>query len=392
MSERFDVVIAGGAVMGSAIAYFLLANPDFQGTVLVVERDPGYANCATTRSWGGVRQQFSTPENIRMSQFGAAFVKQAAETLGVGDERPDLAFREQGYLFLASPEGRPILEANVALQRELGADISLLEPAGLAERFPWLNLEGLAAGAFGERNEGWIDPAALLHAFRRKAISLGARYRGDEVVAVARNQGRVTGVTLKSGAAIDCGLLVNAAGPQAGRLAALAGVTLPVGPRKRSSFVFDCRAPLPPMPLTIDCSGVAVRPEGRQYIAIVSPPESEDGESDDLEPDYRVFEETIWPIIATRIPAFEAIKLSGAWGGHYDYNAFDQNAILGRHPDLAGFLLCNGFSGHGIQQAPAAGRAISELIVSGNYTSIDLSRLGFERLVKNMRIKELNVV
>ena len=396
MAKNYDVVIAGGGVMGSAIAYFLGADPTFTGSVLVVERDPSYANCATTRSWGGIRQQFSTPENIRMSQFAAQFVRQAVELLAVDGECPDLAFRERGYLFLASAggdsRGQTILESNVGLQRSLGAEVELLAPDELARRFPWLETGDLAAGAFGPRDEGWIDPSALLHAFRRKARALGAAYATDEVVGIGRDGNRVTGVKLRTGEDIGCGILVNAAGPQAGALAALAGIDLPVRPRKRTTFVFDCREALPPLPLTIDPSGVAFRPEGAQYLAILSPPADRDPDSGDLEPDHAMFEDEIWPILAARVPAFEAIKVTGAWGGHYDYNTFDQNAVLGPHPDLANFLFCNGFSGHGIQQSPAAGRAIAEFIAYGGYRSLDLSALSYARIPAGRAIKEINVV
>ena len=184
MPERADVAIVGGGVIGSAIAYFLTADPAFDGRVVVVERDPGYGDCATTRSWGGVRQQFSTPENVLMSLFGAAFFKQAADLLAVGAERPDLSFQERGYLFLASPAGLPVLEANCRLQRNLGAAVVLLRPDEIAARFAWLDLDGVAGAGHGLSGEGWIDPSALLHGLRRKARAGGAVYRHDTVVAI----------------------------------------------------------------------------------------------------------------------------------------------------------------------------------------------------------------
>ncbi len=392
MANSFDVAITGGAVMGSAVAYFLAADPAFAGSILVVERDPSYRACATTLSWGGIRQQFSTPENVRMGLFGAEFVKHAAELLEVDGERPDLGFTERGYLFLASQAGLPGLERNCALQRGLGAAVAVLGPVRLAERFPWLNLDGLAGAGCGLANEGWLDPSALLHGFRRKARALGVAYLKDEVVSVEVARGRVTGLGLRAGGRLDCATLVNAAGPQAGALAALAGAALPVGPRKRMTYVFDCRAALPPLPLVIDVSGVAFRPEGAQYIAIVSPPAAEDRERDDFELEYGAFEEVIWPTLAHRVPDFEAIKLTGAWAGHYDYNAFDQNAVLGPHPEIEGLMFCNGFSGHGLQQSPAAGRAVAELIVHGRFRSLDLTNLLYARIAEGRPVKEANVV
>jgi len=378
--------------MGSAIAYFLGADPKFDGSILVIERDPTYAECATTRSWGGVRQQFSTPQNVSMSLYAVDFIRTAADVLAVEGEAPDLMFREQGYLFLASDASKSVLEANVATQHALGAQTLLLDPEALAARFPWLNTSGIAAGAFGTHDEGWIDPSSLLHAFRRKARALGATYLRDEITGLDAARGRIESVRLGSGGSVDCGMLVNAAGPQAGVLAALAGIELPVRPRKRTSFVFDCRESLPPLPLTIDPTGVAVRPESGQYIAIISPPADQDPDSADLDPDHSIFENVIWPILAERVPAFGAIKVTGAWAGHYDYNTFDQNAILGPHPVLANFLFCNGFSGHGLQQSPAAGRALAELIVSGRYVTLDLSALSFDRIAAGRAIEEINVV
>ena len=392
MSDAYDVVIVGGGVIGSAIAYFLAVEPGFDGSVAVIERDPRYEKCATTRSWGGIRQQFSTPENIRMSAFGAHFVKTAPESLAVDGNVPDLAFRERGYLFLASVAAWPVLEANCRLQSELGAMTQLLDAAQLSKRFPWLNTEGLAGAGFGPQNEGWLDPYALLHGFRRKARASGVVYRQAEVVGFEKADGHVAGVKLNDGENIDCGVVVNAAGPHAGTLAMLAGAALPVYSRKRMTFIFDCRTDLSMAPLTIDVSGVAFRPEGKQYLAIVSPPPGQDPDSDDLELDYTLFEDVIWPHLAQRVPAFEAIKLTGAWAGHYDYNTLDQNAILGFHPFIKGLVFCNGFSGHGVQQAPAAGRAIAELIAYGEFRSLDLSRLGYERILTNQTLKEVNVV
>ncbi len=190
MTRRYDVAIAGGAVMGSAIAYFLAADPDFDGSIVVIERDPSYRDCATTRSWGGIRQQFSTPENVKMSLYGAAFIKRVGELLEVDGAAPDLGFKERGYLFLANEAGLPVLARNCALQRELGAAVTVLEPAALAERFPWLNLDGLAGAGLGLANEGWLDPGALLHGCRRKARALGVATLEDEAGSVAVSRGR----------------------------------------------------------------------------------------------------------------------------------------------------------------------------------------------------------
>jgi glycine/D-amino acid oxidase-like deaminating enzyme len=393
MSGRiFDTVIIGGAVVGSAIAYFLAACTDHQGSILVVEKDSTYADAATARSVGGVRQQFSTPENIAMSRFGADFIKHVDDHLAVDGEPTGVPFVEAGYLFLASAAGLPILEANHAVQRAAGAQVALLSPEALLDRFPWLNVEDLAGGSFGLANEGWTDPYALLQAFRRKARSLGVTYVNDEVVSLRREHNCVSEVHLASGASIGCGAVVNAAGARAHAIAAMAGLELPIRPRKRFVYVFDCRTPVQGAPLLIDPTGVYFRPEGAGFIGGVSPPETEDPDCLDLELEYRLFEEIVWPALAHRVPAFEAIKLVRAWAGHYDYNTLDQNAILGPHPQVPNFHFANGFSGHGLQQSPATGRAVSELIAYGEMRTLDLRRFTYERVLRNEPLRELNVV
>lgn len=393
MAGTADVVIVGGGGIGSAIAYALTARPDFSGKVVVVERDPSYATASTALSAGGVRQQFSTPENIGLSLYGAGFVKNAGRLLEVDGERPDINFVEGGYLFLASAAGAEVLRANHAVQKAGGADNALLDPAALAARFPWLSTEGLALGSLGLSNEGWFDPYGLLQALRRKARAQGAIYLTDSVIGIERSGDRVEAVRLASSGRLAATHVVNAAGPHAGKLAAMAGLALPVVPKKRFVYVFDCREDLKPrLPLTIDPGGVWVRPEGAGYIGGISPPEDQDPDCEDLEVSYGLWEETVWPDLATRIPAFEAVKLRHAWAGHYDYNTLDQNGIVGPHPDAPNFLLANGFSGHGIQQAAGVGRAIAELIVDGRYTSLDLTRFGYARIRDNRPLTELNVV
>ncbi len=390
--QRYDVVIVGGGVMGSSVAYFLKGWLNFPGSVLVVERDPTYADAATPRSAGGIRQQFSTPENIRMGQFAAAFIKKADEHLAVDGDAPQIPFVENGYLFLASGAGMEILRSNHSVQRSLGADTVLLSPDEMRARFPWINTDELAGGCYGLSNEGWTDPYGLLQAFRRKARALGVIYLADTATAIKRDGNRVSAVVTKDNGEIACGAVVNSAGYLAREIAATAGIDLPVRPRKRLVYVFDCREQLGRVPLTIEPNGVWFRPEGASYICGVSPEESADPDCTDFEIDYSFYEDLIWPTIATRVPAFEAIKLTRAWAGHYDYNTLDQNAILGPHPDIGNFYFCNGFSGHGLQQSPAVGRGTAELIVHGKYQSIDLTRFGFERILRNEPLREINVV
>jgi glycine/D-amino acid oxidase-like deaminating enzyme len=387
--ERYDVVIIGGAAVGSSVAYFLTHDLDFPGSIAVIERDPTYARAATTLSAASIRQQFSTPENIRMSAFGIAFFRALKTRFG---PEADIGLRERGYLLLASEDGRDVLAANHVLQQAEGADIALLDREALADEFRWLKTSDLSLGAFGRTGEGWFDAHSLLGLLRNAARQKGVDTIHGEVVGVERAGSRVSGVTLAGGGRIGCGTLVNAAGPQAGDVAALAGVALPVEPRKRCVFVVACRAKLPRMPLVVDATGVWIRPEGEVYICGVAPPEGEDARATDFEVDHALFDEVVWPMLAHRIPAMEALKVQRAWAGHYDYNTLDQNAVIGRHPEVSNLLLANGFSGHGLQQSPAAGRAIAELIVHGRFVSLDLSVFGYERIAAKRPVRELNVI
>jgi FAD-dependent oxidoreductase domain-containing protein 1 len=392
MTDRtFDVVIVGGAAIGAAIAHFLKAEQRFPGSVALVERDPTFRTASTTLSAASIRQQFSTPENIRLSRFGLEFLRAMPERFG-RDADPSL--HEGGYLILAPEDGRATLEANHRVQVAEGAPVLLLDRDGLATRFPWLALDGIAAGSLGLSGEGWFDSHTLLRSLRESARSAGVVLLTGEVVGVDAAAGRVAAVHLADGSRLGCGILVNAAGPAAGRLAALAGRPLPVEPRKRTVFVLDAPDAPRDLPLVADPSGVWLRPEGRGFLTGWSPPEAEDGPADpaDFEPDHHFFEAILWPSLAARIPAFERLKVLSAWAGHYDYNAFDQNAVIGPDPELPNLLYANGFSGHGLQHAPGVGRAVAELIMHGAYQTLDLSVFGYERIASGRPVFERNVI
>jgi glycine/D-amino acid oxidase-like deaminating enzyme len=391
--DRADVVIIGGAIVGSSVATFLALRPDWHGRVMVLERDPTFRRSSTTLSAASIRLQFSTPLNIEISRFGVELIKHLDTWLGIdGEAAPEIDFVEGGYLFLAGAAGLPILERNHAVQRAHDVQVALLTPAELLARFPWMQVDDLAGGSLGLADEGWFDAYALLQAFRRKARSLGVEEVAGEVVEVERDGGRAVGVRLDDGRRIGADWVVNAAGPHAAAVAAMAGLELPVSPRKRMVFHFDCRTPIP-APLTVDTSGVYFRPEGPNYIAGSSPHgEQPDPDTFDLDVDRSWFAQVIWPAIAHRVPAFEAIRLLDAWAGHYEVNTLDHNAVIGPHPELPNFLFANGFSGHGLQQAPAAGRALSEWIATGDYETLDLRPLGYERIARNEPYRELNVI
>jgi FAD-dependent oxidoreductase domain-containing protein 1 len=390
--QSADVVIVGGAAVGSAVAYFLASNPDFAGQIRVLEQDTTYEHSATARSAASIRHQFSTPDNIRMSQFGTLFIRQIAQYLSVDGDAPDVGFQENGYLFLASAAGHGVLQANHAVQRSLGVDVALLSPPQLQERFGWLCTDGISAGSLGLSGEGWLDAYGLMAAFKRKAMSLGVQYQQAKVMHLQRQGRHVQQVVLSDGSTISCDVVVNAAGTGARALAHSAGITLPVQSRKRCVFYFTSPAQLPHCPLVIDPSGAYFRPEGQGFICGISPPEHDDPECFDFEVQHHLFDDVLWPTLAARVPGFEAARMQRAWAGHYDVNTLDHNVILGAHPEVDNLLFANGFSGHGMQQSPAVGRALSELITYGEYRSLDLSACGWQRVLANRPMLEINVV
>lgn len=391
--ERADVVIIGGAIIGSSVATFLASRPDFDGRIVVVERDPTFRTSSTTLSAASIRLQFSTPLNIEISRFGVELMKHPERYLAVDGEVAVLDFVENGYLFLATDAGLATLEHNHAVQRALDVPVALLTPAELHERFEWLQTDDLAGGSLGLADEGWFDAYALLQGFRRRARSLGVEERVGEVVALDRDGDRISGVRLADGGRIGADWVINAAGPRASRVAAMAGVDLPVRSRKRIVYHVEAPISLGAAPLTVDPSGVYFRPEGSTYITGFSPRENEvDPDTDDLGADHAPFETFVWPTLARRVPAFDRLRLLDAWAGHYEVNTLDQNAIVGPHPVITNLLFANGFSGHGLQQAPAVGRALAEWISTGRYETLDLAPLGFARIDRNEPLRELNII
>ncbi len=392
-SERADVVIVGGAIIGSSVATFLAGRADFDGRILVVERDTTFRTSSTTLSAASIRMQFSTPLNVQISQFGVEFLKSLDRYLAVDGEAPEIDLIENGYLFLATEAGRSTLEHNHGVQRELGVAVELLTAAELKARFDWLETDDLAAGSLGLADEGWFDAYALLQGFRRKHRSFGVGELVGEVVEIMAGTDGVSGVRLADGSEIEADWVINAAGPRAADVAAMAGVELPVRPRKRIVYHLEAPVSLGAAPLTIDPTGVYFRPEGPSYVSGWSPRDGEpDPDTLDLVADRAPFETLVWPALAHRVPAFDQLRLLDAWAGHYEVNTLDHNAIVGPHPRLANFILANGFSGHGLQQAPAVGRGLAEWIATGRYETLDLSPLGYERIERNEPIRELSVI
>ena len=394
--RAYDVVIVGGGMLGCAVAWFLSDLDDFTGKVLVVERDPSYAQAATTHTNSCMRQQFSTAINIAVSQFAADYVKNFRDYMG-GDARvPDVTLDSFGYMYLAdNAQAARNLRALQRLQADCGAGTRHMERDEIAAAYPFYNLDDILAANHNRRDEGYFDGHALFHWWQRKAREAGVEFVADEVVSVALDARgrRVEDVALQSGGRVGCGALVNAAGTRATALAAMAGIALPVEPRKRYTYVFSAEQPLDQtLPLTIDPSGVHVRSDGARYMAGCPPEKDEAVNPEDFEADHDLWERRVWPALAHRIPAFEAIRLHRSWVGHYDYNTLDRNAVIGPHERVENLHFANGFSGHGLQQSPAMGRGLAELLTYGAFRSLDLSPFGYARIAQGRGLVETAVI
>jgi glycine/D-amino acid oxidase-like deaminating enzyme len=391
----YDVVIIGGAMLGSATAWFLADNPDFQGSVLVVERDPTYEFAATSHTNSCIRQQFSSELNVRISQFGAAFVQDLPRFMGA--EAPKLKIQNFGYMYLADNDlfAASLREAQ-AVQVAAGAGTRLMTPDQIKAEYPFYTVDDLVLGSINTLDEGYFDGITLFDWFRRQARARGVEYLANEVVALTCNAAgtRVESVTLASGEVVACGQVVNASGTRGAKTAAMVGIAIPIAPRKRFTWVISAEQPLDrELPLTIDPSGVHFRQDGRTtYMVGGHTDDDPEVAFDDFEMDHGIWQDHIWPTLATRIPQFEAVKVQREWVGHYDYNALDQNAITGPHSVVQNFLFLNGFSGHGLQQSPAMGRGTAEWLTYGAYRSLDLSPLGFDRIAQGRAYLEKAII
>lgn len=396
-AHSYDVVIIGGAIYGSAAAWFLTENPDFDGRILVVEMDPSYEKSSTAHTNSCIRQQFTRRLNVEISRFSAEFINNFRQFMGDDPRVPDLEIQSFGYMYLADNDkfAQTLRDAH-RIQREAGSATQLLSPDEIQARYPFYNVDDIKLGSINTVNEGYFDGGTLFEWWRRSARERGVEYITNEVVALTKspNGQRILSVTLASGEVIACGSVINASGPRAARTAQMAGIEIPVEPRKRHSWVFKAERPLDrDLPLTIDPSGVHFRQDGpTTYLAGGHAQHDPAVAVDDFAIDHGLWQDHIWPIIATRIPQFEAIKLVTEWAGHYAYNTFDQNAIIGPHPEIGNFLFLNGFSGHGLQQAPAMGRGIAELVAYGCYRTLDLSPFRYERIVLGQPFLETAVI
>lgn len=394
---NYDVIIVGGAIMGASTAWFLSEDKDFDGRVLVVEKDPSYETCSTAHTNSCMRQQFSSALNVKISQFAADFVKNLREHMGHDERVPELSIHSFGYMYLAdNDEFADHLRASQKIQSAAGAATQLMTPDQIKVAYPFYNLDDILLGSINLVDEGYWDGYAVFDWWRRISRERGVEYVKNEVVAMTKNAAgtRVDSVTLASGDVISCGQVVNASGPRAVLTSRMAGIDVPIEPRKRYTWVFSAETPLDrELPLTIDPTGVHMREIGGGTYQVGGHADYDPAvDYDDFTMDHGLWQDHIWPILASRIPQFEAIKVQSEWAGHYAYNTLDQNAIVGPHPQVTNFHFLNGFSGHGLQQSPAMGRGTAEMLVHGCYKTLDLSPFSFERIKTNRPILEKAII
>lgn len=394
---NYDVIIVGGAIMGASTAWFLSEDKDFDGRVLVVEKDPSYETCSTAHTNSCMRQQFSSALNVKISQFAADFVKNLREYMGHDERVPELSIHSFGYMYLAdNDEFADHLRASQKIQSAAGAATQLMTPDQIKAAYPFYNLDDILLGSINLVDEGYWDGYAVFDWWRRISRERGVEYVNNEVVAMTKNAAgiRVDSVTLASGDVISCGQVVNASGPRAVLTSRMAGIDVPIEPRKRYTWVFSAETPLDrELPLTIDPTGVHMREIGGGTYQVGGHADYDPAvDYDDFTMDHGLWQDHIWPILASRIPQFEAIKVQSEWAGHYAYNTLDQNAIVGPHPQVTNFHFLNGFSGHGLQQSPAMGRGTAEMLVHGCYKTLDLSPFSFERIKTNRPILEKAII
>ncbi|SLN73582.1 4-methylaminobutanoate oxidase (formaldehyde-forming) [Roseovarius albus] len=393
--RQYDVVIIGGATMGACTAWFLASNPDFKGKVLVVEPDPTFSKAQTGASNNCMRQQFANPINVKIGQYAAEFVRNFRANLGGDPTVPELSIRNFGYLYLSdNADLTKVLQRDQSVQEECGAGTTMVTADQIATNYPFYKLDDIEAGSLNTEDEGYYNAPLMVEWLIKKSIELGVDYVQSSVTAIGREGNKVTSVTLATGEVIEAGDIVNASGTRAGIVADMAGLKLDIQPKRRYTFIFKAKEPLDrDLPLTIDPTGVHFRQFGDNYL-VGCPPLGEDATVDveDFSAEETIWEDKVHPIVSNRIPQFKDVEVIDFWMGHYDFNPFDFNVVIGPHDEVSNFHFTNGSSGHGSQQGPAVGRGVAEQIIYGEFRSMDLSPFLYERFAKGERVIERAVI
>ncbi len=391
MTSRADVVVIGGGVVGSAAAWRLRAD-GLGGRVVVVERDRTYARASSWLAMGGIRQQFGSTVCARMVQHSVELWRVFDERAKTAAHAPRAWFRQRGYLFLADDANAETLTAREAAQREAGVEQRRLSVDEIRALVPGLMLDDIRFGLFGP-HDGYADPREVLGGLRAMAEAAGAEYLDDEVIGIDVEGGRVCGVRLASGTRVASPVVVNAAGARAGRVAALAGLTVPVEPVRQ--LLFRCTLPQTwptRFPMVIDPGGVhwrhddAVTAGGPDRIILAftkwDEPAGENFACDDAR-----WHDEFYPALVRRLPGAADVTDVHGWAGLYEMTP-DHNPVLGEHPSLPGLIFASGFSGHGLMMSPATGVVVSELVRVGESRTFDIRPFAVDRFERGAPVRD----
>lgn len=377
MEKIADIVIIGGGIIGLSIAYHLALKK--AGKIILLEKGQ-LGEGSTSRCLGGIRVQFSTPINILFSLESIKFFENFKDQFNI-----DPGFNRIGYLFLASHESTiNLFRKNIELQRGFNLPVTFLTKEDIEKQWPFLRLDDIKGGTFCPI-DGFSDPSAILNGFVKGAKDRGVKiYEGKEVKGIIIDGGRIRGVKTKD-EEIYTDMVINATGPFAEDIGMMAGIKIPVKPIRRQIFIIPPFYLIPhDIPLVIDFDrGWYFRKEGSGFL-ISGPIDKEP--SFNLNVDYKGMAEASENAIH-RVPLFEKARIVRGWAGLYEISP-DHHAILGKVPELEGFILANGLSGHGFQHSPAIGKVISELVVDGKAKTIDISQLSIERFQRGEMILE----
>jgi FAD-dependent oxidoreductase domain-containing protein 1 len=391
MAGSADVVIVGGSVVGSSIAWNL-KHDGFTGRIVVIERDPTYARASAFLAMGGIRQQFCTAVTVQMVQHSVAVWKDFDRRFATASHTPQAWFRQRGYLFLANAATSASLMQRFEAERRAGARVQLLPRDDIRALVPDLVLDDIVFGVLGPE-DGYAAPREVLRGFRLAAEAVGVEYLTDAVVSIDVTAGAATGVGLASGAHMAAPVVVNAAGAWSGRVAALAGLHIPVEPMRQMLF----RAALPTrwpyrFPMVIDPGGVHWRHddglrEGDADRIIVAFTRWDEPLGENFEPARERWEREFLPALVRRLPAFRELRDVDGWAGLYEMTP-DHNPVIGEHPALRGLIFASGFSGHGLMMSPATGKIVSEMVRTGKSTTFDVSIFAPDRFERGALVHD----
>ncbi len=382
MKATADAVVIGAGIIGASVAYNLAKNGI--KNVVLVEKEPFFAVWSTGKAAGGVRAQFSTEINVRMSMLSEEIFERFQEEM-----KCDAAYDQVGYLFLlTTEEEKAHFLKNVEMQKRLGLPVEVWSPDEVKKFLPQIRTDDLVGATFCKK-DGLGDPYEFTQGYLNRARDLGVDINYEtEVTGLQLNSGKISSVVTSKGD-IQTGIVVNCAGAFAAQIGKMAGIDIPVAPIKRQ---VSTTAPLkfirPDWPMIVDIhTGLYTHKESGGLLLGWADKDTPPGFDLSVDPNYT---DKIIELALNRIPALEEAEISSSWAGLYESTP-DHLAILGKVPEVAGFILANGFSGHGFMHAPAVGILMAELITEGK-TSIDISELSIERFKKGRLEPERNVI